>query len=113
MLALRWLRGEALRIADRLDPDPARSPWLHRPDVQPFPPGPDAPTELRAWATDLRNDREARVHIKGGHALFVRVSDPDCTYALSVRPVRLSRAASPAEAQRDGSRTRAVTNQSA
>lgn len=89
VLALRWLRGEALRIADRLDPDPRRSAWV-RPTMRvPTAPAPDCPTELRAWATDPDEQREAREHVKGGHLLFVRVSDADCTYTLSVRPVRL------------------------
>lgn len=93
VLALRWLRGEARRIADRLDPDPADYPafgrrfWATECASVPVP---DCPTELRAWAGDPAEEREARKHIKDGHPLFVTVPDTDCTYILSVWPVRLS-----------------------
>ncbi|MFF2845041.1 hypothetical protein ACFVT5_01745 [Streptomyces sp. NPDC058001] len=50
---------------------------------------PDCPAELRAWAEDPEEQRAAREHIKAGHPLFARFPDADCTYTLSVRPVRL------------------------
>ncbi|MFJ3498347.1 hypothetical protein ACIPPJ_32820 [Streptomyces sp. NPDC086091] len=84
VLAIRWLRGEALRIADRLDPDPSHSPWLKRTATAEA----DAPTTLRTWANDPTTERRARDHIKNGHPLHVTAPDPDCTYTLSVRPVR-------------------------
>ncbi|KUN94035.1 hypothetical protein AQJ67_37360 [Streptomyces caeruleatus] len=93
VLVLRWLRGEALRIANRLDPDPADYPafsrgfWAIECDSVPYP---DAPSELRVWASDPDEERGAREHIKGGFPLFVRVPDEDCTYTLSVWPVRMS-----------------------
>ncbi|MFJ6724605.1 hypothetical protein ACIQPQ_06755 [Streptomyces sp. NPDC091281] len=83
VLAIRWLRGEALRIADRLDPDPSHSPWLKRTPT----PEPDAPTTLRTWANDPTTERRARDHLKNGHPLHVTAPDPDCTYTLSVWPV--------------------------
>ncbi|EGX55745.1 hypothetical protein SZN_31369 [Streptomyces zinciresistens K42] len=89
VLVLRWLRGEALRIADRLDPDPRRSAWVQPTMRAATVPMPDCPAELRVWATDPDEQRAAREHIKGGHPLFVDVPDADCTYTLSVWPVRL------------------------
>ncbi|MDH2393363.1 hypothetical protein QCN29_32285 [Streptomyces sp. HNM0663] len=89
VLVLRWLRGEALRIADRLDPDPQRSTWVQPTMRAVTVPVRDCPAELRVWATDPNELREAREHIKGGHPLFVTVPDADCTYTLSVWPVRL------------------------
>ncbi|MER6527607.1 hypothetical protein [Streptomyces sp. NPDC001508] len=92
VLVLRWLRGEARRVADRLDPDPAdypafdRWPWAIELDSVPVP---DCLTELRVWADDPDEERAAREHIKGGHPLFIKVPDADCTYTLSVWPVRL------------------------
>ncbi len=86
VLALRWLRGEALRIADRLDPDPKRSGWVQpsmRADVVPVP---DCPAELRVWADEF-NEPAAREHIKSGHPLFETFPDVDCVYSLSVWPV--------------------------
>ncbi|WP_432137496.1 MULTISPECIES: hypothetical protein [unclassified Streptomyces] len=89
VLVLRWLRGEALRIADRLDPDPHRSAWVQPTMRAATVPVPDCPAELRMWATAPDEQREAREHIKGGHPLFVKVPDTDCTYTRSVWPVRL------------------------
>ncbi|WP_432066389.1 hypothetical protein [Streptomyces sp. C10-9-1] len=89
VLALRWLRGEALRIADRLDPDPDRSAWVQPAMRVATVPVPDCPAGLRVWATDPDRQHEAREHIKGGHPLVITVPDADCTYTLSVRPVRL------------------------
>ncbi|MFF4750532.1 hypothetical protein ACWD5R_17970 [Streptomyces sp. NPDC002514] len=90
VLALRWLCGEALRIADRLDPDPdpdpARSAWV-RPAMRTVPvPVPDCPTELRAWVTDPDEQCAARERIRGGRPLVVRVPDAGGTFILSVRP---------------------------
>ncbi len=59
-LALRWLQSEAERIADRLDPDPARSAWVEpwmRVDTVPVP---DCPTECRVWSLDPEEHQAAR-----------------------------------------------------
>ncbi|GAB3951752.1 hypothetical protein [Streptomyces sparsus] len=89
VLALRWLRAEALRIADRLDPDPQHSAWV-RPFMRlPSVPLPDCPTGLRVWAADQGGQREARRHIRSGRLLSATFSDADCTYTLSVLPVLL------------------------
>ncbi len=90
VLALRWLRGEALRTADRLDPDPYRSPWVQPTMRQAAVPVPDCPADLRVWADDPKEQQAAREHIKSGNPLFVVVPDTDCMYTLSVWPVRLS-----------------------
>ncbi|MFF2849549.1 hypothetical protein ACFVT5_24915 [Streptomyces sp. NPDC058001] len=82
VLALRWLSGQALHIANRLDPDPAHSPWLPPAARQATATGPDCPTELRTWAEDRHRQRVARERIKAGHPLFVVVPDADCTYTL-------------------------------
>lgn len=89
VLALRWLRGEALRVADRLDPDPNRSTWVRPAMRQAAVPAPDCPTELRGWADDPAEQRAARTRVKDGDPLFVVVPDVDCTYTLSVWPIRL------------------------
>ncbi|MFF9541476.1 hypothetical protein ACF1BU_36125 [Streptomyces sp. NPDC014724] len=68
LLALRWLGGQALWIADRLDLDPHLA-------------------ELRAWYEDRESQRAAQAHIKTGAPLLVVVHDTDCTYTLSVRSV--------------------------
>ncbi|MEV5884014.1 hypothetical protein AB0L74_15020 [Streptomyces sp. NPDC052020] len=88
VLALRWLRGQARRIADGLDPDPGVSSWF-RANACEASPAEDAPTRLRDWAADPDQERTAREHVKGGQPLFVTALDADCTYTLSVRPIRL------------------------
>lgn len=86
VLALRWLRGEALRIADRLDPDPLRSMWVQPAIRAATVPVPDCPAELRAWATDPDGQREAREHIKDGRPAVHHGPG----YGLHLHPVRLA-----------------------
>jgi hypothetical protein len=73
VLALRWLGGQALWIADRLDLDHL--------------------AELRAWYEDRECQRAAHAHIKSGAPLLVVVPDTDCTYTLSARSVEHAAAA--------------------
>ncbi|MEV7831572.1 hypothetical protein AB0P12_13230 [Streptomyces subrutilus] len=86
-LALRWLRSEAGRIADRLDPDPERSewvmPWM---SVDPVP-VPDTPAELRIWAEGPEEQQAARDQLKEGAPLSVVVPGKGCRFTLSVWPV--------------------------
>ncbi|WP_411084313.1 hypothetical protein [Streptomyces sp. cmx-18-6] len=87
-LALRWLQGEAARIADRLDPDPQRSEWVHQSMRAQAVLVPDCPAELRVWADEFDEPAE-REYIKAGHPLSEKFPDADCTYSLSVWPVTL------------------------
>ncbi|MEU1806029.1 methyltransferase domain-containing protein [Streptomyces sp. NPDC019937] len=89
--ALRWLRDTALHIADRLDPDPARSAWVRRTMRKVRVPVPDGPAELRVWAEEIEEpgaQRAARARIEGGEPLSVVVPDTGCRYTLSVWPLR-------------------------
>lgn len=90
VLALRWLRGEALHIADRLDPDPTRSAWVQPTMRQDSTLAPDCPTELRFWCASREQQRAARERIKSGDPLFVVVPDMDCRFTFSVWPVRVT-----------------------
>ncbi|MFD8938453.1 hypothetical protein ACFV0R_24930 [Streptomyces sp. NPDC059578] len=83
---LRWLRKQAFRIADGLDPDPAVGPI--RPtvlDVVPFPDHDlphDAPTRLRHWA--LREDHGPTVRrLRVGGAVRVVAADHAERYVLT------------------------------
>ncbi|MBD0709564.1 MULTISPECIES: hypothetical protein [unclassified Streptomyces] len=82
--ALRWLRREALRIADRLDVDPegsgAPGPVLRRTRGSDS----DCPTEIRRWVTDSGTQQEARERLRGGSTFLARFRDTDCDYALAV-----------------------------
>ncbi|WP_329591663.1 hypothetical protein OG298_25035 [Streptomyces sp. NBC_01005] len=106
VLALRWLGGQALWIADRIDADPdadpdtdphsesglgprtglERSAWVQPLRRLPVGSTPDRPAELRAWYEDRQGQRAARAHIKSGNPFLVVVPDVDCTYTLSVHP---------------------------
>ncbi|WP_234336135.1 hypothetical protein [Streptomyces sp. NRRL S-920] len=86
-LALRWLRSEAERIADRLYPDPERSAWVMpwmRLDTVPVP---DCSAELRFWAEDPEEHQAARDQLKEGAPLSVVIPDSGCRYILTVWPV--------------------------
>ncbi|GAA3162073.1 MULTISPECIES: hypothetical protein [Streptomyces] len=86
VLAVRWLRGQALRLAERIEPEPVRSPWawLTRPAVDAH--VADHAAKVRAWAWDSGEERAAREHIKRGHALFVTLPEADRTHTLSIWP---------------------------
>lgn len=83
--ALAWLRGEALRIADLLDPDPVRSVfWVTECEELPVP---DAPTELRYWATDLEEQAAATARVGGGRSFSTVVPDVGCRWNLIIWPM--------------------------
>ncbi|MFF8918527.1 hypothetical protein ACF08M_35795 [Streptomyces sp. NPDC015032] len=90
VLALRWLGGQALWIADRLGLDPHLGHLA----------------ELRAWYENRESQRAAHAHIKSGAPLLVVVPDTDCTYTLSVRSVEQASATAfrcrPGEGSRSG-----------
>ncbi|WP_431783249.1 hypothetical protein [Streptomyces chumphonensis] len=88
VLALRWLRAQALRIADRLDPDPHRAAWVRPFMRMPTVPAPDAPALLRAWAAASAGRSPAREYLKAGRPLSATFPDTDCTYTLSIHPAR-------------------------
>lgn len=86
-LALSWLRGQAHRIADGLDPDP-RAPWLSGRVLHQAPPGlPDVPNELRRWCSDDNAQRAARDQLRLGSPLTVNTADHTGLYSLTVWPV--------------------------
>jgi hypothetical protein len=88
-LALRWLRGQAHRIADGLDPDP-RSTWLSGRVIRRLPAGlPDVPAELRQWCADDSAQQAACLQLKQGAPVTVNASDHTGHYSLCVWPVAL------------------------
>ncbi|NJQ14552.1 hypothetical protein [Streptomyces bohaiensis] len=96
-LALGWMRGAALRLADALDPRPADGP---------FPPGclrlaaPDDGNPgavFRDWAADAEYQAVQRAALDAGRPVSVNSRGPDVVcgsgevdvlYSLSARPVR-------------------------
>ncbi|WP_239475378.1 hypothetical protein [Streptomyces sp. CS131] len=77
-LVLRWLRRQALRLADahgRSLPPPA--PWLGDRDVRPVAfHGSDAPEALRAWADDHGSQDHALSALESGLPALLTVVDP-------------------------------------
>ncbi|MER5891213.1 hypothetical protein ABT160_46025 [Streptomyces sp. NPDC001941] len=88
-LALRWLQGEAARIADRLDPDPEHSAWA-QPWMRVIPtPLPDSPTQLRCWASDPEGEHAAREQLRDGAPLSLVIPDIGCSYIFTAWPVNI------------------------
>ncbi|MDT0417782.1 formylmethionine deformylase [Streptomyces sp. DSM 41982] len=85
--AVAWLRGEALRLAVRLDPGP-RTRWAAPGLVRPVRgPGPDAPTAMRAWAECPEQVRDVRALLAQGHPYTRRFQDPGGSwYELTAAP---------------------------
>lgn len=69
-LAVRWLRGEARKIADQLDASEL-----------------DCAAKLRAWSGSSEEERAAREYIKSGFLMIAEFPAGDCTYSLAAWPV--------------------------
>ncbi|MFF2535640.1 hypothetical protein [Streptomyces cyaneofuscatus] len=87
-LALRWLRRQARRFADALDPDPY-APWVPAGALHLVTRAPqhDAPAELRAWAGSLREHDYALLRLADGLPYEFVARDALAWYGLVVRPV--------------------------
>ncbi|AXQ55618.1 hypothetical protein ACPCK9_16205 [Streptomyces koyangensis] len=105
-LALRWLRGQALRIADGLDPDPD-SAWAPPGPLWPTPhSGADAPTQLRCWAADVGLQEAASRRLADGVPYGFLARDASGWYRLYARPVRIPSAPTPPEELHHADRAR-------
>ncbi|GGZ12280.1 hypothetical protein GCM10010387_00160 [Streptomyces inusitatus] len=87
--ALLWMCNQARRIADRLDPDPARVPWGDRVPEEPADgQRPDGPTRLRDWARDYWTQKELRTQLREGAQVSLTVADgANGVFRLRARPV--------------------------
>ncbi|WP_051821552.1 hypothetical protein [Streptomyces sp. NRRL F-5065] len=84
--ALRWLRWQAAKLADRLDPDP-HAPWVPAGALRPVDESvPDAPAELRAWCEDLASRLAALHLLREGHQVIVAVHDDTAHYTFTAVP---------------------------
>lgn len=85
--ALRWLRWQALRIADGLDPEPDTTPSLRgalrRVEVGLG----DVPTALRNWANTDSSRQVAYHRLREGEPFLLVTDDPTGRYVLAARPV--------------------------
>ncbi|MEU5160439.1 hypothetical protein AB0G74_12620 [Streptomyces sp. NPDC020875] len=100
-LALRWLRDQAHRLADGLDPAP--NAWWARdaPGALVELPGPrtDVPTELRRWESDDHAHEDALALLAAGSPVAFTVADYSGRYTLAIWPV--SRSLAPAKRRAD------------
>nr|WP_241027713.1 hypothetical protein [Streptomyces verrucosisporus] len=87
--ALRWIRAQAPRLADRIDPPPD-VPWAARGTIRPYDPGgPDPAAVLRRRPLDGIADREAlRVLEDGGLHVLTAPDGDGLRYRLSARALR-------------------------
>ncbi|MGW6455047.1 hypothetical protein ACWF94_03830 [Streptomyces sp. NPDC055078] len=95
---LRWLRKQAVRIADGLDPDPASVPWpaALRPGPSAHTGNGDVASVFRDWANDDGPPDEARRRLVTGNPVLLVGADVTGWYALAAWPVAApARIASP------------------
>jgi len=85
--ALRWLRRQAHRFADALDPDPSTA-WAPPQTLRPVAHTErDAPAELRFWAGDAECQEHAVHRLTQGHPYEFLAHDDTCWYALTAHPL--------------------------
>ncbi|REK90808.1 hypothetical protein DY245_08150 [Streptomyces inhibens] len=85
-LALRWLRGQAQHIADKLDPE-RRAVWQQQAGHYFQVPAATCSAQLRAWCEDAREQNTAREQLNNGSPATLVVSDRTDRYTLTVWPL--------------------------
>lgn len=86
-LALRWLRRQAHRLADGLDPDP-RTAKVPAGALRPVPAyAGDAPAELRRWAAGLAEQDYAAQQLADGSTYLFVAREKTAWYLLTARPL--------------------------
>ncbi|MEU5282456.1 hypothetical protein AB0G97_00285 [Streptomyces sp. NPDC020755] len=102
-LALRWLRRQARRFADALDPDPYTL-WAPARVLYPAPAGGrrDAPAELRSWAESFREHDYALGRLAEGLPYEFVARDAAAWYGLVMRPLAAARPSVPPPPHRQG-----------
>jgi hypothetical protein len=104
-LALRWLREQAVRVANGLDPDPDQVPGRSAAEAAPAglllvpvtDPAGDVPAELRTWATDPTARQLAREQLTVTGRIRVTVADSSGRYWLTAQRVAVAQPAPAAE----------------
>ncbi|MFJ4713099.1 hypothetical protein [Streptomyces sp. NPDC088785] len=86
--ALRFLRRQAHRFADALDPSPFTE-WVPAQALRPAAPTErDAPAELRRWAEDLAHQDAALRQLVAGGTFAFTARDDLCWYVLTAHGLR-------------------------
>ncbi|MFE6716207.1 hypothetical protein ACFVDU_01325 [Streptomyces albidoflavus] len=98
-LALRWLRGQALRLAGGLDPPPD-APWAPAGMLRRTPEAAlDAPGALRGWAASLERQDDAAQRLAFGDPLAFIARDAFGWYRLTARPLLVPHGVRPVTAR--------------
>lgn len=92
-IAVRWLRGQAARIAHALDPQPGQA-WAHGEAAKTLrrlpdrlPDGwPDPGHMLREWQHDHPAHEQIMAALLDGHPFALTTQDTTAYYMLSARP---------------------------
>jgi hypothetical protein len=86
--ALLWMRVQALRIANGLDPDPRSSPWARQVPGAVDSGSSDGPARLRIWADTVGRERAVRDQLRDGIPVTFTVTDgANGTFRLAIWPV--------------------------
>ena len=89
-LAVRWMRGQAERVARALDPDPGAS-WLTPGCAHVASPGTLNPGRvMREWARSLHEEEEALAALRESQPYTLSACDETACYALTAVPLALS-----------------------
>jgi hypothetical protein len=95
-LAVRWLRGQAARLANALDPKPGIGPISPECLREIGPAGPGPGRIFREWMEDLRYQGTQMEALAAGHPVSINAGgsdrifgfcDADVFYSLSARPI--------------------------
>jgi hypothetical protein len=88
-LAVRWMRGQAERVARALDPDSDAS-WLPSGCAHMVSPGDSNPGRvMREWARSLHEEEEALAMLREGWPYTLATCDETAFYALTAGPLAL------------------------
>jgi hypothetical protein len=86
-LAVRWLRVQAMRLADALDPLPGEGIFPSG-CLRPVGEGQPNPGQVfRAWVMDFRYQGTQLHALAAGRQISVSSGDRDVCYSLSARPI--------------------------
>ncbi|URN13208.1 hypothetical protein LUW77_21810 [Streptomyces radiopugnans] len=89
-LAVRWMRGQAERVARALDPDPGAS-WLPPGCAHVTSPGTLNPGRvMREWARSPHEEEDALAMLSEGWPYTLAACDETACYALTAGPLALS-----------------------
>jgi hypothetical protein len=105
-LALRWLREQARRISDGLDPSPMAD-WVPPTLLTAVTDSADVPAELRWWADDSAAQQLARDQLAAASTLHLSTRDSSGRYMLTARCVPSPAVPAPHQQDSPGVRSRA------